>query len=733
MGAFLAGLSAAAVLLQQSPDTSSPYADAATRLVVAKAMARQHVLDSSVTDYEARIRYRLTFSLGRRRWGISAPAAVEEQDARVQWHAPNDVRVDVLGRRQVTRSKDFNLESVWDRPWFVPRSLGDSVTIFSDEFPAIAPLHPLAAAGPDWYRYRLEDSLAVSVPGGRRITVYELDVAPRRRGDALLTGRLWIDATTSEVVRFAFRYTGSSLWVAPDEATREDSSGARLANSLINRFFSLDVDLEYALQGGQYWLPYRQVISGRLSVPLVNDVVIPFEAVTTFRDFEINTGRAPRFTLALPEGISRDSVHKLWDARRDSLNKARRKGNGEIPDSLWERDYGGYWNGGRFEIHRPPKDSLRQYAEWGDSLALDASPEEEARRREIEGQLASLAEGLPDSITGRRRVGFGVERLSDVVGFNRVQGWSLGGGVGVRVPGVKFTSAYPSARYGFSDGRLLYKLAVVRNGPGWKLGVSGYRDIVDVDPFSPGRTLPNTVNAIFTTHDNADYLEARGGSATLTLPVSLRTELRVTGRVEDQRHVATQAGSGLNDVLGGDGSFAPNGAVDEGTYAGLAAGLAGGDTWRWSVTADALTGDGRTTGRIYGDVRHLFGDRPGVLVRLKGGAATNDPLPQMAFRAGGQQSVRAADYGELRGQAFWAAMVDVTPWNGTFRPVAFLDAGWAGAFDDFGSQQPLVGGGVGLSIYSSLLRSGLIRVDLSRQFSPDRPVYRLDVIVQAVR
>jgi hypothetical protein len=732
MGAVLAALIGAALLSPQSPDTTSPYANAATRSVVERAMARQHALDSAVTDYEARIRYRLTLSLGRRRWGISPPAAVEEQDARVQWQQPNNVRVDVLGRRQRSASKDLNLQSVWDRPWFVPRSLGDSVSIFSDEFPAIAPLHPFAHSGPEWYRYELTDSLAISAPGGRRITVYELDVAPRRKGGSLLTGRLWVDATTAEVVRFAFRYTGTSLWVVPDSATKDDSTDARRANRLINRFFSLDVDLEYALQAGQYWLPHRQVISGRISVPLVNDLVIPFEAVTTFRDFEINTGRAPRFSMDLPPNLPRDSARALWRARQDSLRKARRRGAGEIPDTLFSRDYAGWWSGGRFEIHRPPRDSLNAYAEWGDSLVIDEGPEAAARRREIEGELAGLAERLPDSITGRSRVGFSAERLSDVIGFNRVQGWSFGGGIGVRT-GVPFTTLHPSARYGLSDGRLLYRLGVVRNGPDWKLAVAGYRDIVDVDPFSPGRTFANSMNAVVTTHDNADYLEARGGNAALTLPIGLRTELRLHGRVEDQRSVTTQAGSGFNDLLGGDGDFSGNPAIDAGTFVGYGATLQGGEAWRWSVTADGLSGDGTTSGRVFGDVRHLFGADRGALVRLKAGITSNDPLPQMAFRAGGQQSVRASTYGTLRGQTFWAAMVDVTPWGGTFRPVFFADAGWAGAVDDFGSQQPLVGGGVGLSIYSSLLRSGLIRIDLSHQFAPSSSTYRLDVIVQAVR
>ena len=153
-------------------------------------------------------------------------------------------------------------------------------------------------------------------------------MAPRRKGGSLLTGRLWIDATSAEVVRFAFRYTGTSQWVAPDSPTKDDSTDARRANSLINRFFSLDVDLEYALQDGQYWLPYRQVISGRISVPLVSDLVIPFEAVTTFRDFEINTGRAPQFSLELPADLPKDSARALWRAAAGLAAQGAARGHG---------------------------------------------------------------------------------------------------------------------------------------------------------------------------------------------------------------------------------------------------------------------------------------------------------------------------------------------------------------------------------------------------------------------
>jgi len=48
-----------------------------------------------------------------------------------------------------------------------------------------------------------------------------------------------------------------------------------------------------------------------------------------------------------------------------------------------------------------------------------------------------------------------------------------------------------------------------------------------------------------------------------------------------------------------------------------------------------------------------------------------------------------------------------------------------------------VGGGIGLSIYSKLFRSGIIRFDLSRAFTqrdtPGNSALRFDVILTAVR
>lgn len=733
MGAILATLTAVLALHRAPPDTINPFASAATRALVERAMERQRSQDSLVRDYTATLRYRLTVSLGRRRWGRSAPASVEEQDVRVEWAAPNDIRVEVLGRRARALSPELGRESwsIWDRPWFVPRGLSDSIRIFSDEFPAIAPLHPLAADGPQWYRYELTDSAAMTLPNGKRIKVLAVDVTPAREGPALVVGRLWLDAASSETVRFAFRYVGKGLWVAPDGETRKDSSNARRANGIINRLFTLDVDLEYGLQDGRYWMPWRQTIAGRVSIPLVSDLVIPFEAVTTFRNYEINTGHVPAFTLEAPvAGLSRDSALARWRARQDTLRKARR--DGEVPDSLWTRDYAGFWQEGRFEVHRPSKDSLSSYQGWGDSLQLGAGPDDKDRVRDIEGELGRMAEKLPGDLTGDRPVRFAMQRPGDLVGFNRVQGWSLGAGIGVRVPGVSFTDAYGTIRYGFSDERVTGRLGVIRNGPGWKLTMDGYHDIVDQDPVSPGRNLANSVNAAFTTHDNADYLLATGGGALLQLPWTEALEFQVGARVEEQLSVAREARSGLNDFFGGTGVMLENTPVTEGTFVGARAGLSHRGAFRWAVNADVLAGAGTETGRLWGEARYGVGRSSGATLRAKAGIASSPALPQMEFRVGGQQTVRMYDYGLQHGQAFWAAQLDVVPLGGWFRPVAFADVGWAGDADNFG-ESPLVGVGLGVSLYSKLFRMGVIRFDLSRGLSPDHPTLRFDIVFQAVR
>jgi hypothetical protein len=729
MGASqLAAFLLAAVAQTPTPDSTSPYSTPAVQHLVERAMVRRRAGDSAVSDYRARIHYRLTVGVGRRRWARVPASAVEEQVADVQWQRPNDLRVDVVGRRSRSRSESIQLSSVWDRPWFVPRSVDDSVRIFSDEFPATGALHPLAPSAPQWYRFALTSGLSVTPGADGALRLLRVDVTPRRTGPALIAGQMWVDSATAEVVRLTFRYVGTGLWVKPESSTRSDSSSARRINSLANQIVSIDADLEYGLQDARYWMPYRQVISGRVRIPLVSDVVIPFRAVTTFEEFEINTGRAIAFALPLPATSNPDSLRAVREARRDSFRAERRGGARGDGDSLRSWSYADRWTGGRYELHRPSNDSLARFEGWLDSLSLDADPGEARRARESESELARLAESLPDSLTGRKAHGFAYQRLTDALRYDRVQGLSLGLGYRVKLPGVGFTDLYGTGRYGFSDDRVTGRISIIRDAPDGRLVVSGYRDVTNVDPFAPAHGFGNTLNALLVAHDDGDYALVHGGSASYETSLRTGLELTVGARYERQTSAAREATSEANDFLGGSGVFPPNAEVDEGSLVGGHVRLSGTGDFRWHATADVLGGEGFTTGRVYGEVRHGIGKRRGLTVRLKSGVATAPTLRQAAFRLGGAGTVRGHEYGTRRGQAFWAAQLDLAPLPGRFRPVLFLDAGQAGGAGSLFSGRMLTGAGAGLSLFS-----GLLRIDLSRSLSPDDATLRFDIVVQAAR
>jgi hypothetical protein len=494
---------------------------------------------------------------------------------------------------------------------------------------------------------------------------------------------------------------------------------------------SIDADLEYGLQEGRYWMPYRQVIAGRVRLPVVRDVVIPFQATTTFDDYTINGGRPIEFAVALPDtaGLTPDSLRALRRARRDSLQAERRGRTGETADSLRSWDYADRWPGGRYELHRPPNVTLDRYDAWPDSLSLEADPAEVRRVREVEEVLARLSEALPDSVTGQAAHGFGYERMSDLLRYDRVQGLSFGVGYRVRAPGLRFTNLYGTVRYGLSDDRVTGRLSLVRDAPGGRLTLSGYRDVVDVDPFGSGRTIGNSLNALFVAHDDADWMLAEGGMAGYETSLRTGLDLFLTARVERQTSVGREARSAVNDFLVGDGVFPPNAPVDEGTFAGGSARVAHTAGLRWSVTADVLGGEGRTTGRLFGNLHQHFGGDRGATLRVKAGIATSPTLQQSQFRLGGLATVRGFEYGERRGQAFWAAQLDVAPLTGRLRPVAFVDAGQAARPGDLFSSKALAGAGVGLSIFN-----GALRFDLSHQLTPDTGgKVRFDIVVQAAR
>ena len=136
----------------------------------------------------------------------------------------------------------------------------------------------------------------------------------------------------------------SSGWIDDDDdPDLKTLGGAKGANSFINRILTVDSDLEYGLQDERYWMPSRQVLSGTLQIPIISDIVIPFEAITTFWDYDINSGAPVIFDTPPPDS----GAKRTMDRESDSPAAVVRSGT---------------WAGGRYEVHRPPVDTLKAYA-----------------------------------------------------------------------------------------------------------------------------------------------------------------------------------------------------------------------------------------------------------------------------------------------------------------------------------------------------------------------------------
>src|SRR5918994_5524115 len=145
--------------------------------------------------------------------------------------------------------------------------------------------------------------------------------------------------------------------------------------------------------------------------------------------------------------------------------------------------------------------------------------------------------------------GIAFERVSDLVQSNRVQGLSLGLGYQVPISGPT-SRLHGTVRYGISDERVTARLTLLLNVGAGLLAFSGYHDISDLDPFSPGRTVANTLNGLFAGHDNGDYALSRGASVRFEKPLKARLDLVINGRVEGLSSVSRVARSAINDFFG---------------------------------------------------------------------------------------------------------------------------------------------------------------------------------------
>ena len=262
-----------------------------------------------------------------------------------------------------------------------------------------------------------------------------------------------------------------------------------------------------------------------------------------------------------------------------------------------------------------------------------------------------------------------------------------------------------------------------RDAPRGRLDLEVFRVLRYAEPWTVGTPIGNSLKALFSGHDDADYHLAVGGGLAYTGYQGALRDVELGVRFERQSGMAVNSGSYINDFFFGSGNFQPNPSVVESDFVTVRA-IRTFHARRATVRvgADGLFGDGTTGGRLWGSamVPYWLGAGSGF-VRLRGGAVVGDSLPQLRFRAGGPETVRGYVYGVRRGEGFWSAQ-----WEQELRdsrlwaPVVFVDVG--DVVTSSYEFDPLVGVGAGVA-----LLSGWMRLDLSKGVNPSTSL-RFDLL-----
>jgi hypothetical protein len=204
---------------------------------------REAQADSTLARYRTRAHGLVFFLAQVGEEGLSEPPRLvkaDELQVEVYWRAPNESKQRILGWRDGTfLPTDISYHR--DHLGIVTNNFGDLIRIGEGDEVRDVP-HPLSAAGLALYDFALTDSVSVEGAGGS-IRLRALAVRPKDFSRPLVIGTLFLDAATSQLVRFRFSFTASAY--------------------LDRQLEDITITLQNSLWDERYWLPYRQEVEIR--------------------------------------------------------------------------------------------------------------------------------------------------------------------------------------------------------------------------------------------------------------------------------------------------------------------------------------------------------------------------------------------------------------------------------------------------------------------------------------
>ncbi|HEX7051079.1 MAG TPA: BamA/TamA family outer membrane protein [Longimicrobiales bacterium] len=673
------------------PDSAmlaSAYLDPVARELVARARWRREHVESSIRDYRALVRERL--SAGIRALHRERLLFRREAAARIHYRRNRASEVEVLGARDVMPIVSARAQAPDDLEDYARHLVydpaGDQMLAGLEDLDYFR--HPLAAGSEVDYRFATGDTTTLRLPDGRTVRLFGLRVLPRRSDSRLVSGVLWLEEETHGVVQAVFRL--ARAYDLERDADPEDADDVDEIPGLLKpiRADFRYVTIEYALWEMRWWLPRLIAFEGYAQAGAFLRVPIRYERL--YSEYRVEGD-----TLGLP----------LADVEL-ARNPFERRCYGE----------GCHCEDGRcrrIRVHVPADTAALlthpllppSAFEEGEVLLTGTDVEE------ITAVLAQLPG--PPATWQRPRVYWGFSRPG-LVRYNRVEGLSLGVRAETRRGRL---AADLTARLGTADLEPNAELGLEGETGERRFRVAAYRRLTPVVPESNPFGLGNSLDALLLAHDQGDYFRAAGLEVAIRPPLSRPATYTWRVYAEHQSPTAAWTDFSLRGALDEDVSFRPNLEADRADQIGteltlrLDRGLDP-DGFRGGaeLSLEAATGTFRF-GRAALVLRGAA-PLPGPFVLATEGAAGTifgRPPVQALWFIGGPASVRGYEPLADSGTAFWRGRAEVATAVPAARIALFSDIGWAGARQEIDAHDALASAGIGVSLLDGLLRFDLAR------------------------
>ncbi len=713
-------------VLLASEASAQSEANATSGLLARVRVARlQH--DSALASYEAKTRQRLSLWIGLSGASLQRLAFRHEDAARIHWTRSGRTWVELQGSRSFVGAFRGNFGTATDGdlaesvplPYFPGREQlwsGDGlITSFVGQESAAQDsvntgelVNPLARGAEAFYRYAIGDSVFITLPDGRRLTLRELRVTPRRPQWNLVVGSFWFDDATANLVRAVYRLsTPTDLLVATRERgdSRQVPAWLRGIVSPLRTNIS-SVTIEYGLVEQRFWMPRVQRLEGTAEA---GPARLAMRIEHQFEYAHVNgvVNAAP--ALSAPAGTgSRTAVSArriACDSSGNRVIEGKRFGGAVVVTTVVPCDRSKLARApelpaSMFDADEPLNASLRQAI--ADGLGLD-------RQSAWAPQRPTLHYGLP--LTRYNRV----EGLSTGVGVNQL----LGAGYEVEA----------QLRYSLADAQLNGLVGAGRSNGRSSVGLRGYRRFASINDWGDPLSLRASLLAMGFGRDDGAYIRTAGAEL-----FGISTQFGGASWRLFSEHQRSAAVETRWSVFGAPSRTLENPPAMAGTYHGASIGLApsfGSDAQGPRVTSELRLefATGRTSyGRLFVDATAttpLAGRLDAALTAAFGTSAGELPA-QRRFYLGGPQTLRGYRALRTSGDAFWLTRAEIGAGIGPVRPTLFTDIGWAGNRENWRTDVvPTVGSGVGLSLFD-----GLLRVDVARGMRPVA-AWRLETVLNA--